>query len=252
MLSRALVAACVSVSALAFAAASPALADAATKLQGTVSWTTIATQSTSTESESFESKETRTVTMKVRMTKRPGAVGWQPEDNGSSYTGRYSLSSTRIERDSSGGASCTTTHAASGGASGKLPKKPRSTTPPALFASVLPSTASLGSTTKAIALRPVLRHKSEDTVITTGTGLSPCQSGQDVDPIEGSLAPTDSATQVCYPAGTSKRTTTPQAGTVIGAWKKKTRAFSFACSGSWNEPGGRKVAVKFTGSLKAR
>lgn len=44
-----------------------------------------------------------------------------------------------------------------------------------------------------------------------GSGLSPCRSGQDVDPIDGSLAPTDSAQQICYPAGTSKRTTTPAA-----------------------------------------
>ncbi len=244
--------ACLAVIALLVSAAFPAFASAATKLQGTVTWTTTMTQSTSSESESLESKETRTVTMKVRMTKRAGAFGWQPEDNGSSYTGKYTLNSTRIERDSSGAPSCTTTQTATGGASGKLPKKPRSTTPPALFATVLPSTASLGSQTKAIALRPILRHKGEATVITTGSGLSPCQSGQDVDPIDGSLAPTNDARQICYPAGTSKRTTTPQAGTVMGAWKKGSRAFSFSCSKTFSEPEGRKVAVKVTGSLKAR
>ncbi|MBJ7519834.1 MAG: hypothetical protein JHC84_09090 [Solirubrobacteraceae bacterium] len=244
--------ACLALTALLASAAFPALAGAATKLQGTVTWTTTATQSTNSESESFESKETRTVTMKVRMTKRAGAFGWQPEDNGSSYTGKYTLSSTRVERDSSGGPSCTTTNAGTGRASGKLPKKPRSTTPPALFASVLPSTATLGSSTKAIALRPILRYKGESTVVTTGSGLSPCQSGQDVDPIDGSLAPTDDATQICYPAGTSKRTTTPQAGTLMGAWKKGSRAFSFSCSKTFSQSEGRKVAVKVTGSLKAR
>lgn len=83
-----------------------------------------------------------------------------------------------------------------------------------------------------------------------GSGLSPCRSGQDVDPIDGSLAPTDSAQQICYPAGTSKRTTTPTAGSVLGAWKKAARAFSFTCSDSWKEPEGKTVATRVTRSLK--
>jgi hypothetical protein len=224
---------------------------AGTRLQGTISWTTTATTSTDTPGgDAFTSKETRTVTLKVRMTKRPGAAGWQPEDNGGSYTGRYTLSSTRHERDSTGATICTTTHEATGSGSGALPKKPRSTTAPALFGTVLPSTASLGPRTKALVLRPILRYKGQDTVTYTGSGLSPCQGDQDVDPVDGSLGPTDSADRLCYPPGTSRRTTTPQAGTLLGAWKATTRAFSFTCSDSWSEPEGKTLAVRVTGSLK--
>ncbi|MFA9271262.1 MAG: hypothetical protein ACEQSX_10975 [Baekduiaceae bacterium] len=224
-----------------------------TKLQGTISWTTTATTKTDTPGgDAFTAKETRTVTLKVKMTKRAGAAGWQPEDNGSSYTGRYTLSSTRLERDSTGAITCTTTNESTGSGSGALPKKPRSTTPPALFGDVLPSTASLGARTKAIVLQPLLRYKGQATVKYEGSGLSPCQSGQDVDPIDGSLAPTDSSEQICYPSGTSKRTTTPRAGTVMGAWKKSARAFSFTCSDTWKEPEGKTVTTRVTGSLKLK
>ncbi|MGK2936839.1 MAG: hypothetical protein ACSLFR_03385 [Solirubrobacteraceae bacterium] len=124
-----------------------------TKLQGTISWTTTATTTTDTPGgDVFTEKETRTVTLKVRMTKRAGAAGWQPEDNGSSYTVRYALTSTRLERDSTGATTCTTTHQATGSGGGNLPKKPRSTAAPSLFGSVFPSPASLGARTKAIVL----------------------------------------------------------------------------------------------------
>lgn len=232
-------------------AASAATAKGGGSLRGTISWTSTKTTETDTPGgDAFTQKETRSVTLKVKMTKRAGAIGWQPEDNGSSYTGRYTLTSTRLERSIDGVVSCTTTHVASGSASGALPKKPRTTSAPSLFGSVLPSTASLGAQTKAIVLRPVLRYKGKDTVTTTGSGISPCQSGQDVDPIEGSLTPTDDARQICYPAGTSARLTTPQAGAVFGAWKAKSRKFVFTCSETF--PGGddEKVVTRFSGTLK--
>lgn len=243
----------VTIAALLVGATASAAPAKGTKLQGTISWTTNATTKTDTPGgDAFTAKETRTVTLKVKMTKRAGAAGWQPEDNGSSYTGRYTLSSTRLERDSTGATTCTTTHEATGSGSGNLPKKPRSTTAPSLFGTVFPSTASLGARTKAIVLQPILRYKGQDTVKNEGSGLSPCQSGQDVDPIDGSLAPTDSSEQICYPAGTSKRTATPTAGSVVGAWKKATRAFSFTCSDSWKEPEGKTIATRVTGSLKLK
>lgn len=247
------IACCLIALALVAGATASAAPAKGTKLQGTISWTTTATTKTDTPGgDSFTAKETRTVTLKVKMTKRAGAAGWQPEDNGSSYTGRYTLTSTRLERDSTGATTCTTTHEATGSGSGSLPKKPRSTTAPSLFGTVLPSTASLGARTKAITLQPILRYKGQDTVKYEGSGLSPCQSGQDVDPIDGSLAPTDSAEQICYPAGTSKRTATPTAGSIVGAWKKATRAFSFTCSDSWKEPEGKTVAAQVAGSLKLK
>ncbi len=232
------------------AASAPA---AGTKLQGTISWTTTATTNTDTPGgDAVSSKEVRTVTMKVRMTRRAGAAGWQPEDNGSSYTGRYTLSSTRTERDGTGATVCTTTHEATGSGSGALPRKPRSTTAPALFGSIVPATATLGPRTRALVLRPILRYKGEDKVTYTGSGLSPCQGGTDVDPIDGSLGPTDSSDRLCYPAGTNKRTTIPQATTLLGAWKQRSRAFSFTCSASWKETEGKALSVRVTGSLKLR
>lgn len=238
---------------LAGSTVSAATAKGGNSLRGTISWTSTKTTDTDTPGgDKFTQKETRTVTLKVKMTKRAGAAGWQPEDNGSSYTGRYTLTSTRLERDSSGAVNCTTTHAATGSAGGALPKKSRSTSAPSLFGTVLPSTSTLGARTKAIELSPILRFKGQDTVNTTGSGLSPCQSGQDVDPIEGSLAATDDARQICYPAGTSKRTTTPRAGTLIGAWKSKSRAFVLTCSDTFTGGDDEKVTVRVSGTLKLK
>ena len=254
MLTPRRIATCITLAVLvAGGTASAASAKGGNSLRGTISWTSTKTTDTDTPGgDAFTQKETRTVTLKVKMTKRAGAAGWQPEDNGSSYTGRYTLTSTRLERDSSGVVSCTTTHAGTGSASGALPKKPRSTSAPSLFGTVLPSTSSLGARTKAIELSPILRFKGQDTVTTTGSGLSPCQSGQDVDPIDGPLAPSDDARQVCYPTGTSKRTTTPRAGTLIGAWKAKRRAFVFTCSGTFAGGDGEKTAVRVSGTLKLK
>lgn len=225
---------------------------AGTTLQGTISWSTTITTETDDGETALSSKETRKVTLKVRMTKRSGAAGWQPEDNGSSYRGTYTLSATRRERDADGAVSCTTTHVATGSGAGALPRKPRSTTAPSLFASILPVTPRLGSKTKAIVLTPILRYRGEDRVTSEGGGLSPCQPGTDVDPIDGSLAPTDSAQQVCLPKGTSRKTTPPQAGTLLGAWKNASRRFAFTCADSWSGGDGQKVATKIQGSLRLR
>lgn len=251
MLTRTRITACFTlVVLLTGSTASAAPAKGGGALRGTISWTSTKTTETDTPGgDAFTQKETRTVTLKVKMTKRAGAMGWQPEDNGSSYTGRYALTSTRLERSVDGVVSCTTTHVASGSASGALSKKPRTTSAPSLFGSVLPSTASLGAQTKAIVLRPILRYKGKDTVTTTGSGISPCQSGQDIDPIEGSLTPTDDARQICYPAGTSTRTTTPRAGIVLGAWKSKSRKFAFTCSDTFTGGDDEKVVLRVSGTL---
>ena len=185
------------------------------------------------------------------MTKRAGAAGWQPQDNGSKYTGAYDLSSSRVERDADAQPTCTTTHEAVGDAGGALPRKPRSTHGPrpvrrrrAVDGLARRTGRRRSSFGRSCATRARTRRAPP------GPGQNPCQDGQDVDVIEGSLAPTDSANRICYPAGTSKRTTPPQAGTLIGAWKAKTRRFSFACSDSWTEPEGVKLEMKVTGSLR--
>ncbi len=233
--------------------ASPAEgAGSGTTLAGTISWTTtITTAKDEPGGDALNGTETRQVTMKVRMTKRPGAYGFQVEDNGSSYTGAYTLSQTRLERDIDGTVDCTVTHDATGSASGPLPKKPKSTTAPAMFAQIAPSTSSLGARTKAIVLTPILRYAGTDTITYTGSGLSPCQSGQDVDPIDGSLAPNDNSQQICYPAGTSARVAGASAGEIVGAWKAKKHAFVFTCSQSWTDVNGRTTTTTITRHAEA-
>lgn len=228
-------------------------AGSGTQLVGTIGWTTTVTADDDVPGgDRLTSKEVRTVALKIRMTRRKGAFGWQPQDDGSSYTGRYTLDSTRVARDPDGSPSCTTTHAASATASGKLPRRPRSTTPPVLLGSVVPATATLGPRTKGLVLTPILRYRGSDTVTDTPMGIAPCQGGTLTDPVEGSLAPVDDARQVCYPAGTSKALTTPQAGQVVGAWRRATRTFVFTCSRTVKDENGRTVAVKVSGALKLR
>jgi len=228
-------------------------AGAGTALVGTVSWTnTITTVQDQPGGDALTSTETRQVTMRMRMTKRPGAYGFQVEDNGSSYTGAYSLAETRLQRDIDGTVDCTVTHDATGSASGPLPKKPKSTTAPAMFAQISPSTSSLGARTKAIVLTPILRYAGTDTVTYAGSGLSPCQSGQDVDPIEGSLAPSDNSLQICFPAGAGARVASASANDVVGAWKAKKRAFVFKCSKTWKDANGRTMTTTVSGTLKQK
>jgi hypothetical protein len=242
------------VAGLAVTALAPAsAAKAGTTLQGTVSWTT--TVSTSTDvpgGDATTGTEVRKVTMKVKMTRRAGAASWQVEDNGSSYTGSYALNSQRLERDGGGTLDCTVTHAAAATAGGALPRKPKSTTPPALFSSIVPGTSSLGGRTKAIILTPILRFSGTDTTTYVGAGISPCQGGQDVDPIDGSLSPSNDARQICYPKGTSSKTATPTANDVVGAWSPSKKAFVFDCTKTWDAGNGQTVTTAISGALKLK
>lgn len=233
------------------ATAAPTAEAAGTTLSGTISWTrTVTTAVDVPGGDAKSGTETTQVTMKVRMTKRSGAASFQMEDNGSSYSGSYKLASQAQERDGAGTVNCVVTHAASASASGKLPKKPTSTSAPVLFSTILPARGSLGSGTKGIVLTPVLRYKGSDTTTYAGAGISPCDPGQDVDSIDGSLLPTNDARQVCYPSGTSKAIGTPTANDVVGAWNNKKKAFVFDCATTYQDGAGATVNVKVTGALK--
>ncbi len=237
---------------VAGALASPATA-ASPSLQGTVTWTTTSVYNKDVPGGDLTTgTETRTVTMKLKMTRRSGAAYWQVEDNGSSYDGTYTLATTRLERNSGGGVDCTVTHAVTAPAGGALPKKPTSTKAPALFSDIRPGTSSLGSKTKAIVLTPILRYSGQDTTTYTGSGISPCQDGQDVDPIEGSLSPSDDARRICYPKGTSAASARANANDVVGAWNNKKKAFVFDCTTTYDDGNGATVTTTLSGSLKLK
>ena len=219
---------------------------AGTKLTGTVSWTTTLTQKHDTGDTAIDSTEKRTVTLKVKLKKRVGGFGWEPEDAGTTASGRYTLSSTRVQRDADGAVQCTITNDGTGTST--------STKPELLAPSILPTTPSLGGKTKALVLVPVLRWKGElKHVETPGPSPSPCTGGGDTGEDGGSLAVNDDARKICYPAGTSRKVTIrPMAGQVIGAWKPRKRAFSFACTGTWKDPEGWQVKTQITGTVKLR
>ncbi len=240
--------------ALAGAALAPAaVAKTPSTLQGTVSWkTTTSTNRDIAGGDATSGTETRTVTMKVKMTKQPRAFYWQVEDNGSSYTASYTESGQTLQRDFWGTVDCTVTVAASGNAAGKLPKKPRSTSAPYLGAVIVPGTSSLGSKTKAIGLSANLRYSGQSTATFTGSGLSPCESGQFTDPIDGSLSPSNGALGICYPAGTSSKTKIPAGSNLVGAWKKSKKVFSFNCQTTWNSSESQQVTTTVTGTLKLK
>jgi hypothetical protein len=237
---------------VAGALAAPATA-VSPSLQGTVTWTTTTVYNKDVPGGDVTTgTETRTVTMKVKMTRRAGAASWQVEDNGSTYDGTYTLATTRLERDSGGTVDCTVTHAATAKAGGPLPKKPTSTTAPALFSDIRPGTSSLGSKTKAIVLTPILRYAGQDTTTYTGSGLSPCQGGQDVDPIDGSLSPSNDSRHVCFPKGTSAANAQATANDVVGAWNNKKKAFVFTCTTTYDDGNGATVTTKVAGTLKLK
>jgi hypothetical protein len=240
------------VATLALPAAAAPSAKKGQTLTGTITWTvTTVTDSDEPGGDKNTGTETTTVTMKVKMTRRAEAYYFQVEDNGSSYQGSYSLTSTDLQRDMDGNVDCTVTHAATGSASGALPKKPTSTKAPALFSTIVPGTSALGPRTKAIVLTPILRYTGTDTVTYVGSGLSPCQGGQDVDPIEGSLSPNLSVADTCYPKGTSATIAGSTAGNVVGAWNNAKRAFVFDCQKT--SPGdGSTVTTRISGTLKLK
>ncbi len=242
--------------ALAGAALAPAaVAKAPSALQGTVSWkTTTSTNKDIAGGDATSGTETRTVTMKVKMRKRPGAFYWQVEDNGSSYTGRYTSSGQTLLRDFWGTVDCTVTWVGSGTAAGPPPKKPRSTSAPVLSAEIVPGTSSLGSRTKAIGLSAGARYSGQETRTFTGSGLSPCESFKETDPIDGSLSPTHSDSRlICYPAGTSSKTAIPAGMGLVGAWNRGKKAFIFNCKKAWNiDVNGQQTTTTVTGTLKLK
>lgn len=235
------------------ATAAPTASAAGTTLSGTISWTrTVTTASDVPGGDAKSGTETTQVTLNIRMTKRSGAASYQVEDNGSSYKGSYQLSTQTQERDGGGTVNCVVTHAATATASGKLPKKPTSTSAPVLFSTILPARGSLGAGTKGIVLTPVLRYKGTDTITYAGAGISPCDPGQDVDSVDGSLLPTNDSRRVCYPAGTSKSINTPTANDVVGAWNNKKKAFVFDCTTTYQDGDGATVNVKVSGALNLK
>ncbi len=234
------------------ALAPAAVAKTPSTLQGTVSWkTTTSTNKDIAGGDATSGTETRTVTMKVKMTKRR-AFYWQVEDNGSSYTGRYTASGQTLQRDYWGNVDCTVTGVGSGNAAGKLPKKPRSTSAPSLGAEIVPGTSSLGSRTKAIGLSANLRYSGQETITSTGSGLSPCESGQSTNPVDGSLSPSNGAMGICYPAGTSSKTAIPAGSNLVGAWNRGKKAFIFNCQTTWNSGEGQQTTTTVTGTLKLK
>jgi hypothetical protein len=240
------------VTGLAAAALAPAAESAAPSLQGTVTYTTTTVTSKDSGTDSKTSTESQSVTMMIKMSRRPAAHYWQVEDNGSSYTGKYTLGSTALEKSADGTVNCTTTHAGSATAGGKLPKRPKGTTPPALFADITPGTSALNAKTKQIVLTPILGYKGEDTTTYAGSGISPCEPGTFTDPITGSFTPSNDSRQVCYPAGTSAKGASARANGLVGAWNSKKRAFVFTCSKTYDDGNGGKVTTTVSGILKLK
>ncbi len=208
------------------------------KLTGTVSWTRTVAINENVEGDHNETgTETTSGSLKLAIKRNALSYGsWNGTDKAASYAGTYGLTSTRNETDAFGTVDCVVTHAATGKGSGKVPT----------YASVPPGK------TKGIVLSSNPRYTGTDTVTYTGQGISPCQSGQDVDPIDGSLMSNNDSRMVCYPTGTSSKLATPRAGDLVGSWNAKKKAFVFDCTKTYpeNSDGGRTVTVKVTGTLK--
>ncbi len=234
---------------LAAAALAPAAQSASPSLQGTVTYTTTIVTNEDSGTDAKTGTETQTVTMHLKMSRRPAAHYWQVEDNGSSFTGTYTMASTALERSADGTVNCTTTHAATATAGGKLPKRPTSTTPPALFAEISPGTSALNGKTKQINLTPILNYKGTDTTTYAGSGISPCEPGSFTDPITGNFTPVNDSRQVCYPAGTSSKGGAATAGGLVGAWNSKKKSFVFNCTKTYEDGSHGKVTTQITGTL---
>jgi hypothetical protein len=236
---------------LAAAALAPAAESASPTLRGTVTYTTTIVTNTDDGTDSKTGTETQTSTMNIKMSRRPAAHYWQVEDNGSSYTGKYTMTSTALERSADGTVNCTTTHSATATAGGKLPKRPTSTTPPALFSDITPGTSALNAKTRQIVLTPILGYKGDDTTTYVGSGISPCEGGSFTDPITGTFTPANDSRQVCYPAGTSAKGSA-QANGLVGAWNNKKKTFNFNCTKTYDDGNGGKVTTTISGTLKLK
>ncbi|MEH3055108.1 MAG: hypothetical protein PGN13_14100, partial [Patulibacter minatonensis] len=150
----------------------------------------------------------------LKLTHRAGAYGWQVENSGSSFTGSYALDRRTEERDIDGALTCIRTSVGSGKASGSIPKVPKSGSP-TLTPTIIggPKTGPGGT----LVLSTNLRYKGEQTHTDAGQGIAPCQSGTDVDPIEGSLAAGNDARRVCFPSGAKKQ------AQAAGTWSARGR-----------------------------
>lgn len=216
----------------------PSAMAASTKLTGTITWTrSVAINENVPGDHSTTGNETTSGSLKVAIKRNPQSYGsWNGTDKAGAYNGTYTLDSTRNETDGAGTVDCVVTHAASAKGSGKV----------AVYGSI-PS-----GKVKGITLSANPRYAGTDTTTYTGQGISPCQSGQDVDPIDGSLMSNNDSSKLCYPPGTSSKLATPVAGKLIGAWNAKKKAFVFDCTTTYaeNSDGGRTVTVKISGVLK--
>ena len=214
---------------------SPAQA-ANTKLTGTITWTRTVAIAENVDGDHTENgTETTTGSLKVAVKRNPQSYGsWNGTDKAGAFAGTYALSSTRNETDAFGTVDCVVTHAANGQGAGKV----------VVYGSI-PSK-------KGIVVSANPRYTGTDTATYTGQGNSPCQSGQDVDPIDGSLLSNNDASKLCYPSGTSSKLATARAGDLVGAWNAKKKAFVFDCTRTYpeNSDGGRTVTVKISGTLK--
>lgn len=223
-------------------------------IKGTITWTTTVTLNDD-RSDAFGAGDLRTgtttttATLKVKLQRdmRYGQT-FNVQDVGSSYTGTFTDNHTTLERSNDGTVNCTVAVAGTGSGGGAFPKRPTSTTAPALFAHVVPGTPPLGVRTKAIVLTPIIRYAGSETTTYTGSGISPCQSGTDQTSIDGSLSPSDSAARICLPKGTS-RSVSSTANDVVGRWVRAKKSFVFDCTQTWTE-GKSTITTTVKGTLK--
>jgi hypothetical protein len=239
------------VAGLVAAALAPAAESASPSLTGTVTYTTTIVSNKESGTDTKSGTETQTVTMKIKMSRRPAAHYWQVEDNGSSYTSKYTMTSTALERSADGTVNCTTTHSASATGGGSLPKRPTSTTAPVLFADITPGTSALNAKTKQMVLTPIIGYQGDDTTTYAGSGISPCEGGTFTDPITGTFTPANDSRQVCYPPGTSAKGSGGANG-LVGAWNNKKKTFVFNCSKTYDDGNGGTVTATVSGSLKLK
>ena len=215
----------------------PAAQAANTKLTGTITWTrTVAINEGAAGSDTRTGTETTTGSLKVKIARNAQSYGsWNGTDKAGSYAGTYALDTTANEV-SQGAVDCVVTNQSAGKGAGKVP----------VYGS-MPK-----GPTKGIIVTANPRYTGTATVTYTGQGISPCDSGQDGDPIDGSLLPINDSRTVCYPAGTSSKLATPTASQIVGGWNAKKKAYVFDCTKTFPETsdGGRTVTVKISGTLK--
>jgi hypothetical protein len=234
------VAAALSVIGIAIAAAMPAAtaANGGPPIRGTVTWTTtVVLNDDKHDDAGFGDLRTGTTTtsttlkIKLQRDMRYDKT-FSIQDVGSSYTGTFTDNHTTLSRDSFGTVDCTLTTAGSGTGGGPFPKRPTSTTAPALFAHVVPGNPPLSARTKVLILTPVIRYKGSETTTYAGSGNSPCEPGTETTSIDGSLSASDSADRICLPAGTAKSVAVDANG-VVGRWVPAKKAFIFDCTKTW-------------------